>query len=83
MSDKLPKQATAKVAWATFSIMLYLAELLVNVYSYLLMEKSVSCRCLREKAAFSNQVTYTFEQDLNLCLYPLLTHNQFILVVDK
>ena len=35
----------------------YLAELLVNVYSYRLMVKSVSCCCVRGKLLFSNPVT--------------------------
>ena len=34
MSVKPQKQATAKVARATFSISSYLPELLVNIYSY-------------------------------------------------
>ena len=36
----------------------YLAELLVNVYSYCLMVKSVSCCCVRGSRLFSNLVTY-------------------------
>ena len=36
----------------------YLAELLVNVYSYCLMVKIVSCCCVRESQLFSNLVTY-------------------------
>ena len=37
----------------------YLAELLVNIYSYCLMVKSVSCCCVRGSRLFSNLVTYT------------------------
>ena len=36
----------------------YLAELLVNVYSYGLMVKSVSCCCVHESWLFSDLVTY-------------------------
>ena len=36
----------------------YLAELLVNVYSYRLMVKSVSCYCVRGSRLFSDLVTY-------------------------
>ena len=36
----------------------YLAELLVNVYSYCLMVKSVSCCYVRGRQLFSNLVTY-------------------------
>ena len=35
----------------------YLPELLVNVYSYRLMEKHVSCCCVRGSRIFSNPVT--------------------------
>ena len=35
----------------------YLPELLVNVYSYHLMVKSVSCCCVRGRCLFSNLVT--------------------------
>ena len=38
----------------------YLAELLVNVYSYCLMVKSVSCCCVRGRWHFSNPVTYNY-----------------------
>ena len=37
----------------------YLAELLVNVYNYCLMVKSVSCCCVRGSRLFSNLVTYS------------------------
>ena len=37
----------------------YLAELLVNVYSYCLMVKSVSCYCVRGSRLFSDLVTYS------------------------
>ena len=53
--DKPQKQATAKAAKATFSIK-YLPELLINVYSYRLMMKSVSYCC--GSRLFSNLVTY-------------------------
>ena len=36
----------------------YLAELLVNVYSYCLMVKSVSCCCVRGSRLFSELVTF-------------------------
>ena len=36
----------------------YLAELLVNMYSYRLMVKSVSCYCVRGSRLFSDLVTY-------------------------
>ena len=36
----------------------YLAELLVNVYSYCLMVKSVFCCCVRGSQLFSNLVTF-------------------------
>ena len=36
----------------------YLAELLVNVYSYCLMVKSVSCCCVRGSQLFSDLITY-------------------------
>ena len=58
-SDKPQKQATAKAARATLSINTWLpvAELLVNVYNYCLMVKSVSCCCVRGRWHFSNLVT--------------------------
>ena len=37
----------------------YLVELLINVNSYCLMVKSVSCCCVRGSRLFSNLVTYT------------------------
>ena len=37
----------------------YLAELLVNMYSYRLMVKSVSCCCVRGSWLFPDLVTYT------------------------
>ena len=37
----------------------YLAELLVNMYSYCLMVKSVSCCCVRGSRLFSDLVTFT------------------------
>ena len=55
-SDKPQKQATAKATQATFSINT-LAELLVNVYSYCLMVKNVSCCCVRGSRLFSDLVT--------------------------
>ena len=57
MSNKLQKQATAKATWATFSTNSYLPKLLVNVYSYHLMMKSVSCCCVHGRWIFSNPVT--------------------------
>ena len=36
----------------------YLSELLVNVYSYCLIVKSVSCRCVRRSQLFSDPITY-------------------------
>ena len=56
--DKPQKQATAKAAWATFSTNIWL-NLLVNVYSYHLMVKSVSCCYVRGRRLFSNPVTDT------------------------
>ena len=38
----------------------YLAELLVDVYSYCLMVKSVSCCCVRGSRLFSDLVTYVY-----------------------
>ena len=38
----------------------YLPELLVNVYSYRLMVKSVSCCCVRGRHLFSNLVTFQY-----------------------
>ena len=46
----------------------YLAELLVNVYSYCLMVKSVSCCCVRGSRLFSDLVTYVY-QYLHVCMY--------------
>ena len=40
----------------------YLAELLVNMYSYCLMVKSVSCYCVRGSWLFSNLVTYVLQR---------------------
>ena len=37
----------------------YLAELLVNMYSYRLMVKSVSCYCVHGSRLFSDLVTYS------------------------
>ena len=55
----------------------YLAELLVNMYSYHLMVKSVSCYCVRGSRLFSDLVTYvtpTFVTEaLQLCIYTELT----------
>ena len=43
----------------------YLAELLVNVYSYCLMVKSVSSCCVRGSRLFSNLVTFNlFQQNI-------------------
>ena len=58
-SDRPQKQATAKAVQATFSINTYLPELLVNVYSYNLLVKSVSYCCVRGSRLFSNPVKYT------------------------
>ena len=58
MFDRPQKQATAKAARENFSINSYLPELLVNVYSYCLMVKSVSCCYVRGSQLFSNPVTY-------------------------
>ena len=38
----------------------YMAELLVNVYSYCLMVKSVSCCCVHGSRLFSDLVTYVY-----------------------
>ena len=46
----------------------YLAELLVNVYSYCLMVKSVSCYCVHGSRLFSNPVTYIISQYLYMTL---------------
>ena len=52
MSDKPQKQDTTKAAWATFSIITWLkCYIIVNVYSYCLIVKSVSMLCAW-KAAF-------------------------------
>ena len=56
MSDKPQKQTTAKTAWATFSTK-YLSELLVSLFSYCVMVKSVSCCCVCGRWIFSNTVT--------------------------
>ena len=50
----------------------YLAELLVNVYSYCLMVKSVSCCCVRGSWLFSNLVTYVL----------IVLHNVDIIMID-
>ena len=49
--------ATEKAAWATISTDTYLSEMLVNVYSYRVMEKSLSYCCVHESQIFSNPVT--------------------------
>ena len=59
LHDKPQKQATAKAARGNFQHQ-YLAELLVTVYSYCLMVKSVSC-CVHRSRLFSNLVTYYSE----------------------
>ena len=47
MSDKPQKKATAKAAWVTFSINIYLPELLANVYSYhAMMENYFAVVCV-------------------------------------
>ena len=50
----------------------YLAELLVNVNSYCLMAKSVSCCCVRGSQLFLNLVTYT-PYLLEMCLPAYVT----------
>ena len=50
----------------------YLAELLVNVYSYCLMVKSVSCCCVRGSRLFSDLVTYT--HNIYLYIYYVCTY---------
>ena len=57
MSDKPQKQATGKAVWASFSTNGYLAELLIIVYSYCLMVKSMSCCYVCGRQLFSNPVT--------------------------
>ena len=52
MSDKPQKQTTAKTAWATFSSK-YLPELLVSLYSYCVMVKSVSLAVVCVEGGFS------------------------------
>ena len=47
----------------------YLPELLVNVYSYLLMVKSVSCCCVCGRRLFSVQVTYMCKSHICVCVY--------------
>ena len=59
MSDKPQKQATAN----NFQHQ-YLAKLLVNVYSYCLMVKKVSCCCVRGSRLFSNLVTFNGAEQL-------------------
>ena len=54
MSVRTQKQATAKAVWATVSTNTYLPEMLVNVYSYRVMEKSVSYCCVHERRVISN-----------------------------
>ena len=71
MSDKPQKQATAKSHLGNFQHQ-YLAELLVNVYSYRLMAKSASCCCIRGSQLFSNLVTYT-PYLLEMCLPAYVT----------
>ena len=46
----------------------YLAELLVNVYSYRLMVKSVSSCCMRGSRLFSNLITYFLWYTLSYCI---------------
>ena len=44
-------------------------QLLVNVYNYRLMVKSVSCFCVRGRRLFSNPVTYLYDGILNtICI---------------
>ena len=57
MSDRTQKQATEKAAWETVSTNSYLPEMLVNVYSYRVMEKSVSCYSVHGRRIISNPVT--------------------------
>ena len=61
LRNKPQKQATetshSKSSLGNFQHQ-YLPELLVIVYSYHLMVKSVSCCCVRESQLFSNLVTY-------------------------
>ena len=57
MSYKPQKQATVKVVWVIFSINTW-SELLVNVYGYCLMVKSISCCCVYGNQLFSNSVAF-------------------------
>ena len=57
-SGKPQKQATAKAANQGNFQHQYMPQLLVNVYSYRLMVKSVSCCCVRGRRLFSNPVTF-------------------------
>ena len=56
----------------------YLAELLVNVYSYRSMVKSVSCCCARGRLLFSNPVTYTVYQHI----VTSLLYNMVVLILN-
>ena len=49
----------------------YMPQLLVNVYSYRLMVKSVSCCCVRGRRLFSNPVTFVI---INKLVPQLLGH---------
>ena len=55
--DMQPETSHSKSSPGNFQHQ-YLAELLVNMYSYRLMVKSVSCYCVRGSRLFSDLVTY-------------------------
>ena len=54
-------------------------ELLVQVYSYCLMVKSVSCYSMHGSRLFSNLVTIN-EQSLDLYVYRFLSHYELQLL---
>ena len=62
MSDKPHRQASAKDRLGKFHDQhQYLRKLLVNLYSYCLMVKSVPCCCVRVRQLFSNPVIILYE----------------------
>ena len=69
-SDKPQKQATAKAARAIFGTNTYLQlpELLVNVYSYQVMVKGVSCCCMCGRLLLSNPVIFIVRQ-IHITIY--------------
>ena len=56
----------------------YLPKLLINVYIYYLMVKSMSCCCVCVRQLFSNSVTYVFLKFDNLCNLLNQAHTWFL-----